>query len=25
VRVTKTGFESLHNMPAAMFKAGQIL
>ena len=25
VRVTKTGFESLHNMPTAMFKAGQIL
>jgi Xaa-Pro dipeptidase len=25
VRVTKTGFESLHNMPAAMFRAGQIL
>ena len=25
VRVTKTGFESLHNMPTAMFKAGQVL
>ncbi len=25
VRVTKTGFESLHDFPGAMFKAGQIL